>query len=321
MSRDKGGALLAVMWISAALSVIAFSVANTVRTETERTSTLSEGVRAYYLATGAIERMRLYIEWGGAVRNPDGSPKFFEPGMARVAMSFPTGTAVVEVIPENARLSLNGTKPEELFRLITLLGVDSDRAREIALGIADWRAPVPGGLSMFDQYYLSQSPSFQSRHASFEEIEELLLVKGMTPDLFHGTLVRDGEGRLVPQAGLKDCLSAFGSEGPVDVNYAQPAVMTAIGVPPEVVGAIVQRRQALPFRTQAELAPLVQFGGPASQRLVVGGNTIFTLRATARLRLPSGQSSDMSRTVSAMLKFHQKPVNAPPVEVLRWYDN
>ena len=43
----------------------------------------------------------------------------------------------------------------------------------------------------FDQYYLSLTPSFRARHASFEEIEELLVVKGMTPDLYYGTYDRD----------------------------------------------------------------------------------------------------------------------------------
>jgi type II secretory pathway component PulK len=57
---QTGGALLAVLWLSAVLSAIAFSVANTVRAEIERTSTLTESVRTYYLATGAIERLRLY---------------------------------------------------------------------------------------------------------------------------------------------------------------------------------------------------------------------------------------------------------------------
>ena len=64
MRNRRGAALLAVLWLSAILAAIAFSVATTVRGETERTSTLSEGVRAYYLATGALERALAYIEWG-----------------------------------------------------------------------------------------------------------------------------------------------------------------------------------------------------------------------------------------------------------------
>lgn len=317
---QQGGALLAVLWLSAALSAIAFSVATTVRGETERTATLGESVRAYYLATGAIERLRLYLDWGPGPRNPDGSPKYFEEGMPRVTMQFPTGMATVEIIPETAKLHLNQAKPEELLRLLLALGVEPERARQIVLAIVDWRAPAPGGLSIFDQYYLSLAPSFRARHASFEEIEELLLVKGMTPDLFYGTFVRDPQGRLLPQAGLRDCVSVYGSIGAVDANYAPPAVLIAVGLSPAAVEAIVQRRHALPFRRPDELAPFLQSAGPAAVRVSLGGRKIMTFRATARLRLPNGQYSDLSRSVSALLKFN-KPDAEPPVEILRWYDN
>jgi general secretion pathway protein K len=320
-NNDRGGALLAVLWLSAALSAIAFSVATTVRGETERTATLADGVRTYYLATGAIERARLYMDWGAGQRNPDGTAKYYENGVPMLSMLFPSGSAVVQIIPENAKLNINQAKPEELMMLLVNLGVRPDRAREISLAIADWRTPAPGGLSVFDQHYLSLSPSFRARHASFQEIEELLLVKGMTPDLFYGTFVRDSQGRLLPQVGLKDCVSVYGSLGAVDANYAPPAVLAAVGLSPAAAEAIVQRRRALPFRKPEELAPFIQAAGPAGSRLVLGGNTVFTLRATARLRLPNGQYSDLSRSVSALLKFHPKPVNVPPVEILRWYDN
>ena len=64
MTRQSGSALLMVLWLSAALSAIAFTVANTVRSETERTSTEVDSLRCYYLATGAIERALVYVQWG-----------------------------------------------------------------------------------------------------------------------------------------------------------------------------------------------------------------------------------------------------------------
>jgi hypothetical protein len=124
------------------------------------------------------------------------------------------------------------------------------------------------------------------------------------------------------QGGLRDCLSVYAGNSQVDINYAPPAVLATTGIPPEGVNAIVRRRHAAPFRNAAEIAaeagPIL---GPMVSRLSVGGATIFTFRATARLRLPDGRLSDLSRSAAAMLKFHTKPVNTPPVEVLRWYDN
>src|SRR5436190_4925322 len=99
---NRGSALLAVLWLSLALSAIAFSVASTVRGETERVSTAVDGVRSYYLATGAIERAILYVQWGKQRAANDDNLYYF-PSRPVLRMSFPTGEAEVEVIPETAK--------------------------------------------------------------------------------------------------------------------------------------------------------------------------------------------------------------------------
>ena len=320
--RQRGAALLAVLWLCAVLAAIAFSVANTVRGETERTSTTTEGVRAYYLATGGIERAIAYIEWGPDYRNPDNTVRYFENGMSRLNFQFPSGGVRVDVIPEASKFDINTIPPDELSRLLIHIGADAARAEQIVAAVIDWRTPAPPqALTLFDREYLAGTPSFRARHASLEETEELLLVKGMTPELYHGNYVRDAAGRLQPRAGLKDCVSVYGSGGPFDINTVQPAVLQTIGITPEMVALILQRRHATPFRNNAEIVPLAQFGGPGFNRLTVGGGqTIFTLRATARLRVGEGRYSDMTRTVSAVYKFH-KAGYTPRVEVLRWYDS
>lgn len=315
-----GGALLAVLWLSAALSAIAFSLATTVRGETERTATTVDSIRSYYLATGAIERALLYMEWGPGYRNPDGTPRYYSPGTPVLFFQFPSGEAVVEVVPESAKVNINSAPPEQLFRLLAALGADPERAQGIALGIVDWRSPNPeGGFGAFDQYYSSLTPSFRARHASFQEIEELLLVKGMTPELFYGTYERTREGRLVPRGGLRDCVSVWGSLGQFDVNTAEPAVLAAVGLSPEAVAAIVQARGNVPFRTMDQLASFLQ-DAAALSRLRIGGSSMYTLRATARLRLPNGALSDARRSVAVTVKLRPEGYEQP-YHILRWYDN
>src|SRR6266571_5372216 len=88
----RGSALLAVLWLSLALSAIAFSLASTVQGETERASTGVDGLRSYYLATGAIVRAILYIVWGKqSPPSPDNDSPYYYPGRPILRMSFPTG--------------------------------------------------------------------------------------------------------------------------------------------------------------------------------------------------------------------------------------
>jgi type II secretory pathway component PulK len=60
----RGSALLAVLWLSAALAAIGFSLATTIHGETERTSTALDGLRSYYLAAAGIDRAAVEALWG-----------------------------------------------------------------------------------------------------------------------------------------------------------------------------------------------------------------------------------------------------------------
>jgi len=314
-SNRRGSALLTVLWLSACLAAIAFSVSSSVRSETDRVEASSNGLRAWYLATGAVERGIQWMLWGEAFRNPDGSPRFWQFGAPRMNMAFPSGTAVVEMIPESSKLDINHANPNDLVKVITAVSGDAIRAQEITGAILDWRGGSLG--SAYDQYYFNISPTFRARHASFQEIEELLFVRGMTPELFYGNYVADNEGALYASGGLRDCLSVWGSLGPFDVNSVSPALMASIGVPPGGIAAIVARRKVAPFRNMNEVNAM----GIPAPRMRVGGNLIWTLRASSRLKRPDGTPSETVRTASATVKLLDPRGFAIPVHILRWYDD
>ncbi len=311
----RGSALIAVLWLVAALSAIAFTVASTVRSEVGRVSNATDGLKAYYLATGAMERALLHIRWA-AYRNPDGTSRYWDGGPV-MRLEFPTGRALVELIPESSKLSVNLAPPEQLYTLLLALGADPLRAREIAMAIVDWRTPQ---LDAAEGLSLSGPSSFGSRHASFQEIEELLSVRGMTPELFYGTYERAPQGGLVRRRGLGDCLSVYGSVGSVDVNTADPAVLAAVGTPVDVIDAVLRLRQMGPILRPDQLAAITQ-GMPGTEHLSIGMGSILTLRATAQNRLADGTLSDTRRSVAALVKLLDRSKYNEPYHILRWYDN
>ena len=306
-----------MLWVSAALAAIAFSVATSVRSETGRVETAADGLRAWYLASGSVERAIQWMLWGD-----DYQPKFWQPNKPRLYFSYASGDVVVEMIPESAKLNINTASMDDLMRVVAAVSGNPMQAQEIAAAIVDWRSSADASGS--DQYYASigaslGSPTFQARHASFQEIEELLLVRGMTPELFYGNYVSDNQGRLYASGGLRDCLSVWGSGGAFDVNSMSPALMQAVGVPPEGATAIAARRQSAPFRNMGEVGEL---GFPTARMIVGGGQKIWTIRATARLRRPDGTPSEVVRTSAATVNLLDSRVYPMmPIRVLRWYDD
>ncbi len=157
--RRKGSALLAVMWMSAALAAIAFSLSTTVRGEAERASTELDSVRAHFLAEGAIERAMLDVVWSLGP-GPDHPLKQYT---TSVDYAFATGTAHVELLSQAGKLSLNDATPEQLDRLMQALGAPPDQAAAVAEGIVAWR--TPGGAGQAAETTVTanstQGPSFR----------------------------------------------------------------------------------------------------------------------------------------------------------------
>ena len=319
-TSTRGGALLAVLWLTAALTAIAFSLANSVRAETERVATSSDGTRAYYLASGSIERALTWMSWVGQ-GNPDGSPKYYAPGMPGFRYSYPSGEVLVELIPEASKININTASKEDLYRLMLAVGADQQRAQMLTAAIIDWRTTIgPQQVSQFDQFYLARPQSFRSPHASFEEIEQLALVQGMTQELFHGSWRRTPEGNYFPLPGLKDCLSVYSQGGQFDANTVSTAILKFINLPDELITVFLQRRAQLPFKNMQQVTEILQ-GHPAAGRLRIGGEISWTVRATATTRAASGQLTDVRRSVAAVVKFPLNPTTPVPYTIMRWYDN
>jgi general secretion pathway protein K len=315
---ERGSALLTVLWLSVALFAIAFTVAHMVRAEIDRVGTDADSLRAQYLAQGGIERALLWIEWSAAgARRADGGP-FYEAPMSRLHYEFPSGEANVELIPETSKLDVNHAIPHDLAALMLAAGAAPDQAMLIAQAIVDWREGDPHTITQFDRFYLASQPSFHAPHASFREIEEVSLVRGMTPELFYGGYRRTPDGHMYPYGGVRECLSVYGTTSQFDVNTASPTLLLAIGVRPEAVAAIVNMRNTAPIRSLDQLGRLLG-DGPAAGRLTSEGGSVWTLRATGRLKYADGRYSEVKRTVAAVVKFFRQG-NDPPHQILRWYD-
>ncbi len=311
-----------VLWLSAGLAAIGLSVSSTVRAESGHAATNADGLRASYLASGAVDRGIQWMLWRDSV------PGFGSVVDRRYTMAFPSGVAVLEANPEGGKLNVNSATPEELYRVVFTVSGDEDRARQIVAGILDWRLPAPGP-TLFDSYYLSIAPTFRARHESLREIEELLFVRGMTPELFYGNYTADSTGQLYARGGLRDSLSVWGGRGEYDANSIGPALMEALGIPQPTAADIVARR---PFRNMDELRQVA----PSTPGLSVGGGgSVWTLRATARLRRADGSLSEVVRTAAAVVKvitnnvyFVQPsltqamgPQGPFEIKVLRFYDD
>lgn len=174
-SREFGFALVAVMWMLALLSVIATSVISETRVSFRLENNIANEARNRYLLEGVIMRTTLDLLDSRQDRHPraDGIPRDLSVGQQSVR---------VWVQDVNGLIDINDTDAETLARLFLSAGTTPDRAAAISKYLLDWRGAQSS--SDADAGYSEARLNYRSRHASFQSIEELKFVQGLTPDLF-----------------------------------------------------------------------------------------------------------------------------------------
>jgi type II secretory pathway component PulK len=285
-----------VLWLTAALSAIVMTVALTTRTEVERAGTNLDSAQAYYLAEGSIERFMLQLRWP---QTGVPNPLVFQRGQSRMRWDYPSGSVDLEVSDEGGKISVVSAPGPLLARLFVVLGVPPDRAGAIAGGIVARReaARIPGAGS-----------SFSPRGASLQQLEDILTVPGMTPDIFYGWWERNPAGRLLEKGGVLRHLTTRPGLS-LNVNYASPQVLLAAGLPDGLVAELVARREIRPLDYSQLPAAATML--PSGATLTITASQSFTVRATALLK-----RRPVRRTATALVRLGGD--NEPPVGVVRW---
>jgi general secretion pathway protein K len=280
-------ALLAVLWLSAALTLIAMSTAYVVRTEASAIGNQMEAERAGWLARGAMQAGIHAILHSGSDSGTAGEQRSLlqqlRPGQRWLQFEMEGGAAVVEVVPENAKLSVNQASVEQLAALFLLLSKPELESRDLAEAIADWRSPKASSVATpFDLFYEGLPRPYPARHAPFEELEELLAVKGMDRDLFFGYPMETPDGEWKRRPPLADLLTTEPNFGGVNVNYAAYEVLRVLPGWDELLArAVMEARSQSRPGTLMDAVPELSRAASVSGISVAPG-TNYTLTATAQ---------------------------------------
>ena len=171
---------MVVLWIIVVLMVIVASMAQTSRIETRTGLSTAEKTRCGWACSAGVETAKAALEtdekqsdgpediWSGS--NAD----FNEVPLDRCRFT-------VTVTDEASKLNVNTATKKQLMALPNM-------TIEIVDAIIDWRdeddKPSPFGVEI--QYYLKLPNGYPIRNGDFRTIRELLLVRGVTGDIFYG---------------------------------------------------------------------------------------------------------------------------------------
>ncbi len=134
------------------------------------------------------------------------------------------------VLDEEGRLNLNTADRPALKRLImAVLGMEEEEADHLADAIYDWRVYGESEIVGFfsDEYYDNLEFPYKEKKANFENLDELLLVRGVTERIYEN---------LLP------FITVYG-DGKIDINTASAPVLMALGFSAGLAAKIVVARR------------------------------------------------------------------------------
>ena len=202
---ERGFALLIVLWWTVLLAVLGTQLATSGRLEARRAGNMRNAAIAEAAAEGVLHEAIFHLL--------DGSPAAWAADGSSHVVPVAGGVAQVTVRSEAAKIGLNQASAGLLTALVTRLGSDPRQAAALAAAILDWRTAtsqrLPLGAKAPD--YLAAGLDYGPPDSDFETLDELRLVRGMTPDLL---------ARLAPY------VSVYQSGDP-DLSLADPIVRLA----------------------------------------------------------------------------------------------
>jgi type II secretory pathway component PulK len=283
MGARRGVILIITLWILAILATVSLTYAYYARLDTRMTGYIANSVRARYLAKSGYYRALVYLrddtlkdmdlldnedlieieDEDKGFRYDAYNEEWFSKSEALREVEFGQGTFSVNVYDESAKIALNAVPQDLIKDLLMVTGVEEGQAMALSAAIVDWRdeddLPSDGGDEVdFGEetseasYYnpeqhkdelKDRGPAYVCKDDVFTDIDELLLVYGMTPEIFYGEDANgngkldanENDGNASPPAdnednelflGLKPFLTVYSNR--LNVNTAQKKVLEAL---------------------------------------------------------------------------------------------
>lgn len=243
-----------------------------------------------------------------------------------------TGSFTWEIVDQDRYFNINRVDEQLLKEALTLIGVDAGQMTTIVNSILDWRDidkdPRMSGTE--SRVYEQRDPPYVAKDGPFDDMSELLLVRGITPGMYKGSsggyLPRIVDRTAGPQSvfeepvyatGLQDLFCAL--SGPTaNINTTSAQVLQMVpGVDENIAMAIIQERDGIngPFKAIAELYQRVP-GLPIDPTLL---GRFFGVRSFVFKAKITAKIAGASRTYVAMIARTSQGARVQNTSVLNYY--
>jgi len=301
MRNEKGAILIIVIWIVAAISVISAILSLRVKVSIRNNAYIKMKTEGFITIHSAIQRAIYYHLIKPKIPDLTEDEKYNDKYTFKV-----NGVNVkVEEIPVSSKLSFNSVRPEVLKRIFMRYTGSEEEAMAIVSSIKDWqdRDNVENVGGAEDNYYQSLDYPYFAKNKPIDRLKELLLIKGITPEMYYGT-------DSIP--GLKNIFTLYKTGNRFDINTCSPDAFKIYGIDDSVITVILKRRERKPFKNMTEVGEIVD---PETMNIL---NKYFTIDLRPSIIIFKGEIKvgSLKYSLSEVYSFKSTPPKL--LEIREW---
>ncbi|HKL22292.1 MAG TPA: hypothetical protein VJ904_10825, partial [Tichowtungia sp.] len=145
---------------------------------------------------------------------------------------------------EKGRRNLRKLDIDGWHELFAQTGIPSVEWDELYGCLVDWQDEDDleqlNGAESDDAFYRDRG--YECKNAPVDTLDELLLIKGWTPEILYGTPPDQIDETEYPLTGLAQHLTTWGDDGKVNPNSASPEVLRSLYLSEQMIDAILELR-------------------------------------------------------------------------------
>ncbi|MGE5856336.1 MAG: type II secretion system minor pseudopilin GspK [Syntrophaceae bacterium] len=231
-ANKKGVALILVLLMVSVIVVLTLQLNVSSRSQVHEAANLGDGIRVLYIAkSGLFAGMGLLSDhrgdadtlneaWARTEALSEQSKSYFDGGYLELVIEDETGKININKLV--AGNGFNGALKGALTRLLSQpqFQMQDREIEDLLNAIKDWidADSEVTATGAENAYYQGLGKTYTVRNGPMESVDELLMVRGVTKELFYGTPERPGLARLLTVQG----------EGSININTAPKEVLRAL---------------------------------------------------------------------------------------------
>ncbi|HPQ43908.1 MAG TPA: type II secretion system minor pseudopilin GspK [Syntrophales bacterium] len=317
LSNNRGVALILVILMIAVIIALTLQLNLSSRSEVYEAANLRDGIKLLYIAKSGLYGAEAFLiedsndfdslneDWANLELISAGSSAFFDEGHFMLNITDESGKIPINHLVKDGEY--NSEIEDVLIRFLTLpaFSLDEHQAGDIIDAMKDW-IDEDGEITGFgaeNSYYGNLSKPYACKNGPLDSIDELLMIKGVTKELYYGT---------EESPGIRKYLTVYGT-GTININTAPGVVLMALAddITEEMVSNMEEFRKdklnTLSDSSWYRGVPGMD-GITISPSLISVKSNIFSITSTGIL-------NSMSRKISSVV---ERDSGKKTVQILSW---